>query len=84
VSHPTEPGIFESVLSLAATRGIAGKLQHLATLLDPESIALMPTKPTGVGLLYFVGLCPMHIPRLVTWGGVREILVIVDRPIPNR
>jgi hypothetical protein len=76
VTYSAEPGIFESVFSLAVLSWrVAGELQHLATLLDPQSIALMPTKPTGIGLLYFVGLCPMHIPRLVTWRGVGEILV---------
>jgi hypothetical protein len=66
MTYPAEPGCLEGILSLAAARRIAGELQHLATLLDPESIALMPTKPTGVRFLHLVRFTAVHVPRLVT------------------
>jgi hypothetical protein len=62
---------------LAAARRIAGKLQDLATLLDSVSIALMLTRPAGVCLLHIVGFAAVHVPRLVTWRGVGEILVLL-------
>jgi hypothetical protein len=47
-------------------------------VLDPVSIPLVLTGSAGVGFLYLVGLSSMHIPRLVTWRGVGEILLLLD------
>jgi hypothetical protein len=76
MTYPAEPRCLERVLLLTVLSWwVPGELQHLRALLNPQSIALMPTKPTGVRLLYFVRFTAVHIPRLVTWRGVGKILV---------
>jgi hypothetical protein len=56
----------------------------LAALLNSQRIALVAVCPTGVCFLHLISFAAVHIPRLVTWRGVGEILVFVDHSILNR
>jgi hypothetical protein len=63
---------------------VPGELQHLRALLDPIGVMLVARCPTSIGLLHIVRLRSVLIPRLVTWRGVREILVFIDLPTLSR
>jgi hypothetical protein len=39
---------------------------------------MSPVRTTTVDLGDIIGFSPVHIPRLVTWGGIGEILAGVD------
>ena len=56
-----------------------GEAENLRAILDSRGIALMsPVRTTAVDLGNIIGFSSMHIPRFVTWGGIREILGFLD------
>ena len=62
-----------------------GEAQYLRAVLNSGRIALMSSvRTTAVDLGNIIGFTPVHIPRLVTWGDVGEILGLLDLLIVNR
>jgi hypothetical protein len=77
--HPTKERIGKFKFVLFGRERIVGKPQDLGTILHSLRIAMMTRERTAAEYLgNIVGFSPMHIPRLVTWGHVREILGFLD------
>jgi hypothetical protein len=66
------------ILTVPSTRRVAGEFQDLATVRHPLALPSVVTGAASVSLLYLIGLAAMHVPRLVTWREVAEILVLLD------